>query len=323
VTSSHSTVSKTQLTQQIKQWCLELGFVKVAILPCQAIASEESASLSQWLEKGYQAGMTWMEQYQDLRSDPSGLLDGAKSIVLVLANYAPPAGAEPHLKLARYAWGQDYHKVLKKKLKTLLKQIQAVVPEAKARYFTDSAPILEKAFAATAGLGWQGKNSLLITQDHGSWVFIGELLLNLELDPDPWLLRAQQSDHCGTCTRCLEACPTQAIVEPYVVDANRCIAYGTIEHEGPTLPALLETQLHGWVFGCDICQEVCPWNERFWQPSQILEFQPRPDLMALTPETILAWTTEMFEETMTATPLRRTGLEALQRNVKNNFSQSR
>jgi epoxyqueuosine reductase len=228
------------------------------------------------------------------------------------------------LGIARYAWGQDYHKVIRKKLKQLLLRLQTLDPRIQGRGFTDSAPLLEKALAVQAGLGWQGKNSLLLTKEYGSYVFLAELLLNVPLvnevasnDSDTLLpaLQIQDTSHCGRCQRCMQACPTEALVAPAVLDANRCIAYWTIESHAEALPTAISEKQSGWVFGCDICQEVCPWNIRFAHPTQEAAFTPRPLIMELDAPTLATMDASTFDAAFTVTPLRRTGLTRLKRNL--------
>ncbi|MBW4653260.1 MAG: tRNA epoxyqueuosine(34) reductase QueG [Kaiparowitsia implicata GSE-PSE-MK54-09C] len=235
-------------------------------------ASQSKAALSRWLAQGYHAEMQWMERPQ--RQDIRQVMPEVRSLICVALNYYTPhqhSESGDRAKISRYGWGRDYHRVLHKRLKALTQWLTAQHPSIHARYYADTGPVQDKLWAERAGIGWIAKNSNLITRDYGSWVFLGEVLTNLELAPDrPHL------PHCGTCTRCLDACPTQAIVEPFVVDANRCIAYHTIENRDPELPEAIAPQLQGWVAGCDICQDVCPWNVRFAQETDIAEFQPYP-----------------------------------------------
>ncbi|MFM7390744.1 MAG: tRNA epoxyqueuosine(34) reductase QueG [Vampirovibrionales bacterium] len=310
-----------QRQQQIRTLATELGFCEVGFLP-PLVLQEESQRLQQWLTEGKHADMTWMQTHAHFRTQPSQLIEDCQGVVVLLMNYAPPPEVEPKLKIARYAWGKDYHKVIRKKLQQLLAKLQQSDPTLQGRGFTDSAPILEKALPVRAGLGWQGKNSLLLTKKHGSYVFIAELLLNQPVveapshdSPVPWQL--DDTNHCGRCQRCITACPTDALVAPTVMDANQCIAFWTIESSSPTIPEPIAEKQAGWVFGCDVCQEVCPWNERFAHPHTEPEFQPRPWLMNLTAEQLLTMDEATFDTTFTNTPLRRTGLKRLQRNVRN------
>jgi epoxyqueuosine reductase len=313
---------KAGLSQQIKLWAKALGFVAFAILPAQPLPEAHQERLQAWLKQGFHADLSWMERHAHFRQDPQQLVAGTQSILVGLMNYYQPTPSwakTDRIKVARYAWGKDYHKVLRKRLVRLLHKIKTEVPSAEGRAFTDSAPILEKALAAEAGLGWFGKNTLLLTRSHGSWVFIGQLLLNLPLAYDEatqaWPNPTQHP--CGTCTRCIQACPTDALTEPFVLDANKCIAYWTIENtSAEALPESIAQHLQGWVFGCDICAEVCPWNQRFAQACTLDEFSPNPMRMNLSAEEALAMEEDTFLNVMQASPIRRTGWKAFQRNAK-------
>ena len=233
---------------------LELGFHKVGIVPAEALAAE-SRALSGWLTRGFHGGMGWMERDPEKRTDPGLILPGAKSVVALALNYYTPNQHKPDThygKISRYAWGDDYHDVVKEKLDRLLQSIRNEEPSANGKVCVDTAPIMDKAWAARAGLGWIGKSSNLITKEHGSWVFLGEIVLDIELDYDTDI----ETDHCGSCTACLDACPTNAITEPYVVDSRKCISYGTIELRDESLPEEMAKNLNGWIYGCDICQDV-------------------------------------------------------------------
>ncbi|MBY0404621.1 MAG: tRNA epoxyqueuosine(34) reductase QueG [Cyanobacteria bacterium] len=303
-----------------KAWAL--GFSHVGIIPAGPL-HPEGDYLDQWLFQGFQADMKWMEDHRDKRKNPQQLVENAQSIICVTLNYypgPPPQSVGPDdLKIAKYAQGTDYHYVLKDKLKALLAEIQTWEPSAQGRAFTDSAPLMEKAMAQRAGLGWMGKNGNLITRDYGSWVFLGELVTNLVLDFDVEAtppLPSFTPNYCGTCTRCIDVCPTQAIVSPGVVDANRCLAYWTIESKADTFPQAITENLQGWVFGCDICQDVCPWNVKFAQPTQEPEFYPRPWNLSPTVSQLLALDEEQFREAYRKSPIKRTKLKGLQRNAK-------
>lgn len=323
-------LGKTPLSfQAIQSKALGLGFSSVGLLTTEGL-NLPAQPLHQWLQAGYHADMTWMQTHLEKRLDPASLMPNTQSIVVVTMNYYP--GPEPkhnpkqpqdagRLKVARYARGQDYHRVLKQRLKELLAWMKTHDPTIEGRPLTDSAPILEKPLAMQAGLGWQGKHSNLITRTHGSWVFVAELLLNKTFPDTPEL--SPHPNFCGSCRRCIDACPTQAIVEPYVVDANRCIAYWTIEARQPVaasdaVPAIPDTiaqQLNGWVFGCDICQEVCPWNQKYQTPTTEPAFFPRPWLTHFNGQEWLDMPPERFRIRTRHSPLKRTGLKALQRNV--------
>lgn len=263
------TKMKKSQTNLIKEKALSLGFHKVGIAPAKNL--ERSDYLKEWLNKGYHGQMHWMENYLDKRLDVRKLYPDAKSVVAVALNYYTPyqhSTDKKYGKISRYAWGEDYHKILKKKLKQLLSEIKSEYPEVDGRLFVDTAPIQDKLWAAEAGIGWQGKNTNILTRDFGSWIFLGELVLNVELDYDQPML-----DYCGSCSACIDACPTQAL-EPYKIDAIKCISYLTIEMWDKPIPEEYRDKLENWIFGCDICQDVCPWN-RFEKPTDMESFQPQ------------------------------------------------
>jgi len=255
--------------------------------------------------------MAWLAREPEKRSDPELLMPGAKSVVVVLLNYFTDHGHSSDVgKVSRYAWGEDYHDVLSEKLIGLLNQIKAIEPSVKGKICIDTAPFMDKAWAARAGLGWIGKSSNLITRELGSWVFIGALVLDIELDYD----LPNSEDHCGTCTACIDACPTQAIVEPYVVDARRCISYATIELRDETLPDEIASNLKGWIYGCDICQDVCPWN-RFEQTTAESRFEPRHGETTLDIERLRTMDHDEYVERFRRSPIKRTKLTGLKRNA--------
>jgi epoxyqueuosine reductase len=307
-----------ELTRRIIDAAHRLGFQKVGILPAQALREEEQR-LSEWLNNGYHADMGWMAEHTDKRLHPALLMEGTKSIVCVAMNYYNPDPPEYQndpevLKIAKYARGTDYHDVIKVRLKGLLTEIQQWVPEAQGRALTDSAPILEKALAVRAGIGWQGKNANILTRDYGSWLFLGELLLDIDLDYS--LSGPPEVDHCGRCNRCIQACPTDAIREAKVVDANRCIAYWTIEHKGDEIPEAIAEKISGWMFGCDICQDVCPWNIRFAQPTQEELFQSRDWNKTPRAKDFDGLDVETFRERYRKSPMKRPKLPGILRNVR-------
>lgn len=252
-----------------------------------------------------------MENHFDKRLDPRLLVPDAKSVVSLLFNYHnPQKPKDPHApKISQYAWGEDYHFVLKHKLKELLKQIQEKIGEVSGRVFVDSAPVLDKAWAAKSGLGWIGKHSNLIHKKEGSYFFVAELIIDLELHPD-----YPVTDHCGTCTKCIDACPTGAIIQPYVVDGSMCISYFTIELKG-AIPEPMTGKFDDWMFGCDICQEVCPWN-RFSQRHQEPAFEPRQQLLEMTRQDWIELTQDTFQELFKNSAVKRTGFEGLKRNIQ-------
>lgn len=268
--------------QQIKDEALRLGFMSCGISKAQRL-NQDADRLEQWLGKNYNADMLWMENHFEKRVDPTKLVDDAKSVVSVLLNYYPEKKQNPEApQISKYAYGQDYHQVIKEKLRALLAFISQNIGEVGGRAFVDSAPVLDKAWAARSGLGWIGKHSLLLTRNAGSFFFIGELILDIELDTD-----VPTKDYCGTCTKCIDACPTSAIVKPGEVNASRCISYLTIEYKN-ALPEAFQNQMKNWAFGCDICQDICPWN-RFSKPTQVPEFAP-------TDARVLAYSTQDWEE---------------------------
>lgn len=253
--------------------------------------------------------MSYMENHFDKRLDPRLLVDGSKSVISLLLNYYPSEQQNPEsYKISKYAYGEDYHFVIKDKLKSLLQFIQEEIGEVNGRVFVDSAPVLDKAWAAKSGLGWIGKNANLITQKVGSFYFIAELIIDLELEYD-----LPTTDHCGTCTACIDACPTQAIIQPYVVDGSKCISYYTIELKD-NLPQEMKGQFEDWVFGCDVCQDVCPWN-RFAKPHHELLFQPKPELLNFSKRDWEELTQETFAKVFKNSAVKRTKFEGLTRNI--------
>ena len=257
-------------SDRVKQKALELGFHKVGIAAIDAETESEVKRLQAWLALGYQADMAWMANPK--RQDIRLVMPEVQSVISVALNYYTPhqrPEGKEYAKISRYGWGRDYHKILHKKLKALANWLQTLGEGIQARYYADTGPVQDKMWAQRAGIGWVAKNGNVITREYGSWVFLGEVLTNIPLTPD-----RPHTEHCGTCTRCMEACPTDAIVQPFVVDANRCIAYHTIENRAEHLPDAIAPNLNGWVAGCDICQDVCPWNQRFARETDVAEFQP-------------------------------------------------
>lgn len=299
-------------SKEIKQKAIEIGFQKVGIVAAEPLTAE-GLRLQDWLARGFHGKMTWLEREPEKRSDPSLIFPEAKSVIVVALNYYTEhkhTGAIDSGKISRYAWGDDYHDVVRERLTELLGWIKSVKPEAAGKICVDTAPMMDKAWAVRAGLGWLGKHTNLITTEVGSWVFIGEILLNLKLDYDT----AAVEDHCGTCTACLDACPTGAIVEPYVVDSKKCISYATIELRDETLPADVAENLDGWLYGCDICQDVCPWN-RFETPTDERRFEPRDGETSIGVDEVLALTPETYAERFSRTAIKRAKLAGLKRNA--------
>jgi epoxyqueuosine reductase len=308
-----ATKRRAERSARIKTRALSEGFHKVGIVPAAPLDAERT-QLEEWLRRGYHGAMGWLARDPAQRTDPRLVMPAARSVLVVALNYYTPHkhASDPATgKISRYAWGDDYHDVVGGKLKSLLAWIKEQWPEAEGKACVDIQPMLDKAWAARAGLGWIGKHTNLITREYGSWVFIGELLLNLELAYDTELVE----DHCGTCTLCLDACPTQAITEAYVVDSNRCISYATIELRAPELPEAVAPHLDGWLYGCDICQDVCPWN-RFQQPTDEPRFEPRPDNVSANLDDILALTPDLYAARFRRSAIKRAKFAGLQRNAR-------
>ncbi|MDB9961515.1 tRNA epoxyqueuosine(34) reductase QueG, partial [Oceanihabitans sp.] len=268
--------TKQKYTQQIKTEAKRLGFLSCGMSKAEFLEAE-APRLEKWLNQNGHGEMQYMENHFDKRLDPTKLVEDSKSVISLLLNYYPSEEQKDKTapKISKYAYGTDYHFVIKDKLKSLLQFIQDEIGEVSGRAFVDSAPVLDKAWAAKSGLGWIGKHSNLLTQQVGSFYFIAELIVDLELDYD-----TPTTDHCGTCTACIDACPTQAIVDPYVVDGSKCISYFTIELK-EQLPNSMKGQFDDWMFGCDVCQDVCPWN-KFSKPHREPLFNPHPELLEMT-----------------------------------------
>ena len=301
-----------ELADTLKQQARQLGFAAVGI--ASAGGSERlqlrTAALERWLAAGHQADMAWMADPR--RRAVEALLPGVRSVVAVGLPYWVDAERAPgSLKVARYGWGRDYHRVIDGRLRALGRWLESQVPGTAWRVCVDSSPLLDKAWAEEAGLGWIGKHSNLISREHGSWLLIGHLLTSLELPADPPAVPA-----CGACSACLEACPTGAISEPFVVDARRCIAFHTIENRDPELPAAIAESLEGWVAGCDICQDVCPWNQRALPSSSDPDLQPRPWWLDLRAEEALGWSDDDWDNKLRASALRRIKPAMWRRNIR-------
>lgn len=292
----------------IKSEAKRLGFISCGISEA-GFLEDEAPRLEKWLREGRHGQMQYMENYFDKRLDPTLLVDGAKSVISLLLNYYPEQKQEEgSYKISKYAYGQDYHFVIKEKLKELLQSIQQNIGEVGGRAFVDSAPVLDKAWAAKSGLGWIGKNSNLISKQVGSFFFIAELIVDLELEYD-----TVTTDHCGSCTACIDACPTQAIIEPYVVDGSKCISYFTIELK-ENIPSEMKGKFDDWAFGCDVCQDVCPWN-RFSKPHREPLFNPHPDLLSFTKKDWEEITEDTFNKVFKNSAVKRTKYSGLARNI--------
>ena len=301
-------MDRTRISEKIKAEARRLGFLSCGISEA-AFLEEEAPRLERWLKQGMHGEMSYMEDYFDKRLDPRKLVPGARSVISLLYNYFPSQQPrEDSYKVSKYAYGEDYHFVIKRKLKELMAFIQEAVGEVHGRAFVDSAPVLDRAWAARSGLGWIGKHSNLLTKEMGSFYFIAELILDLDLESD-----APTTDHCGTCTACLDACPTGAIVQPYVVDGSRCISYFTIELKNE-IPASMKGQFENWIFGCDICQDVCPWN-RFSRPHKEPAFDARPQLLEFGRRDWEELTEEVFRKVFRKSAVKRTKFRGLKRNI--------
>lgn len=307
----YSTVSlkASDRSQIIKSISKELGFDFVGISKAEFL-EEDARALDKWLANDHQAGMSYMERNVDKRLDPRLLVPGAKSVVSLLYNYHTKARQkEGSLKIAKYAWGEDYHLVIKDKLKTFMKLINERIGEVGGRMFVDSAPVLDRAWARKSGLGWIGKNSMLINKQKGSDFFIAELILDLELEYDQAI-----KDYCGSCTKCIDSCPTDAITDDRSIDSNKCISYLTIELKEDHIPDEFTDQLNDWIFGCDICQDVCPWN-RFSVPHEEDRFMPKLSLLEMSRDNWNALEEEDFRKLFRKSAVKRTKYLGLKRNI--------
>ncbi len=297
----------------IKERARAEGFTKVGIVSAASL-DDEGRRLKEWLARGYHGTMSWMARDVEKRISPREIFPEARSVIVVALNYYTPQQHEQNPatgKVSRYAWGDDYHDVVAEKLRALLARIKEQEPRAEGKVCVDIQPVMDKAWAVRAGLSWLGKHSNVITPEYGSWVFIGELLLNLELDYDVERIE----DHCGTCTLCIDACPTDAITEPYVVDSNKCISYATIELRAPEVPQQIEQNLSGWLYGCDICQDVCPWN-RFEQVTDEPRFAPREGNVNASLRDIVHLSHDRYVERFRGSAMKRAKLSGLQRNAR-------
>ena len=302
-------MNKAKQSQFIKDEAKRLGFLSCGISKAEFL-EQEAPRLEKWLKSNAHGEMRYMENHFDKRLDPTKLVEGSKSVVSLLLNYYPKdfQNTESY-KLSKYAYGTDYHFVIKDKLKALLHSIQNEIGDVHGRAFVDSAPVLDKAWAAKSGLGWIGKHSNLLTQQIGSFYFIAELIIDLDLEYDHAV-----TDHCGTCTACIDACPTEAITEPYVVDGSKCISYFTIELK-ENIPSEFKGQFDDWMFGCDICQDVCPWN-RFSKAHSEPLFNPNPELLDMTKRDWEEITEDTFRKVFQKSAVKRTKFQGLQRNIK-------
>lgn len=302
-------MNATKRTNLIKTEAKRLGFLSCGISKAEFL-EDEAPRLEKWLKQNMHGEMQYMENHFDKRLDPTKLVEDSKSVISLLLNYFPEEKQNPDsFKISKYAYGMDYHFVIKDKLKSLLHFIQEEIGEVHGRAFVDSAPVLDKAWAAKSGLGWIGKHSNLLTQQVGSFYFVAELIVDLELEYD-----APVTDHCGTCTACIDACPTKAIIEPYVVDGSKCISYLTIELKNE-IPSEFQDKMDDWMFGCDVCQDVCPWN-RFSKSHNEPLFNPNPELLSFTKKDWEEITGEIFNKVFKKSAVKRTKLSGLERNIR-------
>ncbi len=295
---------------RVKELAGQHGFLACGIARSEHL-QEQEAFLVSWLNEGKHGQMGYLTNHQDVRVNPEGLVEGARSVISLAYNYYPDEEQRDDApQIAKYAYGKDYHKVLKKKLNLFVQDLESILGAFNCRYFVDSAPILEREWARRAGVGWMGKNTMIINQHEGSFFFLCEVVLDVELQPD-----APATDHCGTCTRCLDACPTNALEKPYQMDASKCISYLTIELKSDQrIPEEFEGQMENWMFGCDICQDVCPWN-RFSKPHSESRFVPLEKLLTLSSEQWANMNQEEFEQLFEGSAVKRTKYEGLKRNI--------
>lgn len=296
----------------IKELAIEFGFLECGITRVRRL-DEEEAHLDEWISRGYHGSMYYMEKNREMRLNPGLIMPEAVTVVSMLYNYYPGPDSATHnnsLKIARYAYGEDYHYVIREKLHLMLKALREKVGPVKGRVFTDSAPVMERQWAQEAGLGWTGKNTLLLNKRFGSYFFLAEMLIDLECAAD----QPVQTDHCGTCTACIDACPTQAILPGKILNASECISYLTIEHK-EAIPDRFEGKLENWAFGCDICQEVCPWN-RFSQAHEEPRFIPSEPVSNIQAAQWLDMSEESFTERFSDSPIHRAGLSKMKDNIR-------
>ncbi|MFC0771710.1 tRNA epoxyqueuosine(34) reductase QueG [Terrimonas alba] len=298
-------------TKLVKQFAYELGFDYCGIAKAERL-NEDAERLESWLNKGFHGSMQYMENHFELRVNPAQLVPGAKSVITLLQNYFPSEQQnEGAIKISKYAFGKDYHEVIRAKLRSFLQMIHDEIGDVHGRGFVDSAPVLERSWAQRSGIGWVGKNGNLLTKDSGSFFFIATLITDLELAyDDPYA-----KDYCGSCTRCIDACPTEAILPGKVINGSKCISYFTIELKEMLIPREMKGRFDGWAFGCDTCQDVCPWN-RFSRPHHEPAFTPIPEVLNLSTQEWEALTEESFKKIFKDSPIRRTKWKGIQRNIQ-------
>jgi epoxyqueuosine reductase len=304
-------IDERNITRFIKDAAIREGFDLVGITEAKSRANE-SSHLKEWLNHGYHATMSWMERNFDKRVDPGKILAGARSVISLGKNYYSRAEhLDGSAKISRYAWGDDYHVVVGNMLKSYTEKLRKKFGVNNFLYYCDTGPVMDKVWAQHAGIGWIGKHTNLINQKIGSWIFLAEVVTDLECEYDN-----SSVDHCGSCRECIDACPTQAIVEPYVLDANKCISFLTIENRDDEIPAQLASKLENWIFGCDVCQDVCPWNEKFQTPTDDMAFAPRKENLNLKAEDIHLMGKAEFTERFHGSPVKRAKYEGLRRNAE-------
>lgn len=294
----------------VKQMAVQYGFDYCGIAKAVPL-DEDARRLENWLNQGMNGNMHYMENYFDLRIDPSRLVPGARSVITLLKNYYPSEIPEQELKISKYAYGKDYHEVLRPRLQSMISELQDKIGQFNGRGFVDSAPVLERAWARKTGLGWIGKNGNLINKQSGSFYFIATLITDLDLDYDDPMAK----DYCGSCTKCIDACPTEAILPGKVINGSKCISYFTIELKDEIIPSEMKGKFANWMFGCDICQDVCPWN-RFSQPHHEAAFTPLPEILNLTTKEWEELSEEMFRKLFKFSPLSRSKHKGIQRNIR-------
>ena len=305
--------SPMQIRQKLQERANVLGFVAFGAAPAEAL-DEEARRLREWLSLDYQGSMGWMQRNFNRRVDPGEVVPGAKSVIMLGYNYftgrAPQDDSKA--KISNYAWGDDYHDVITPKIRELEAFLHKLIDRKVAsRSYVDTGPIMEKAWAARAGIGWMGKHTNLISREYGSWMFLGAIIADVELEYDSPI-----PDYCGSCTRCIEACPTDAITEPYVLDARKCLSYLTIEYREDSLPDREADRMHGWIYGCDICQEVCPWNIKFEHPTDDPHFLPREENVGRDLSDWMELSVEEYRERFRKSPVKRAKYDGLMRNIK-------
>jgi epoxyqueuosine reductase len=304
-------LSKSQHTSFVKKTASSLGFEYCGIAKVEKL-DEDAKRLESWLNNGFNGSMNYMENYFDLRIDPSKLVPGARSVITLLLNYFPSDQQNQEApQVSKYAYGKDYHEVIKAKLKLFLHTLKENIGDIHGRGFTDSAPVLERSWAVKSGLGWVGKNGNLITKNDGSFFFIATLITDLELDPDDPFAK----DFCGSCTKCIDNCPTEAILPDKVIDGSKCISYFTIELKDALIPEKMKGKFENKLFGCDICQDVCPWN-RFAKPTSETEFKPLPQILNFSNDDWEELTEESFKIIFKNSPLKRSKFAGIKRNLK-------